>query len=241
MSWMIALPGTFGSRSPQARAALCSYAMAPAGTPAASSSGCTSSITMRMTRAFAASHRPSPSTPTRHAMRMALMRFSLGTNGDEDSMRGAGLRLGGHAEAGLGEEPAPVLRRVLVVDGEEPESAALALGRALPHDFAPPREIRGEGLAYPVIEQNEAGGCEDALYLSQHGQRLVEHVQHRRHAEQIHAAGGVGKRLGHVAGSEAWRNARVVELLAIADHGRGDVVSMQVRLREPRAQIAQQQ
>src|SRR5215510_13356367 len=176
---MIALPGSFGSSSPKARPAICSYAMAPAGTPAASSRGCTSSITMRVTRACAASHRPSPSTPIRHAIRMALIHFSLGMNGDEDLMRGAWLRLGVHAEAGFGEEPAPVLRRVLVVNGEEPEAPAPALGGAFLQDLTPPREIGGERLAYPVIKKEQTGGRERAPYLGQHGQRLVEDVQDR--------------------------------------------------------------
>src|SRR5262245_54892598 len=202
MCWMIALRRSFGSSSPKARPAICSYAMAPAGTPAASSSGCTSSITMRVTRACAASHSPSPSTPTRHAIPMALMAFSLGTNGDEESMRGAWLRLGVHAEAGFGEEPAPVLRCVLVVNGEEPEATALALDRARLHGLTPPREIGGERLAGPVVKEEKTGGTEHPAYLGQHGQGLVEHVQHRGHAEQVHAVRGVGQRLYHVVHGE---------------------------------------
>jgi hypothetical protein len=50
MSWMIALPGSFGSSSPNARPATCSYAMS-VGFEAAI--GTTSSMTMRVTRASA--------------------------------------------------------------------------------------------------------------------------------------------------------------------------------------------
>src|SRR5215475_14708204 len=100
-----------------------------------------------------------------HAIRMALIHFSLGMNGDEDSMRGAWLRLGVHAEAGFGEEPAPVLRRVLVVNGEEAAAPAPTFGGTLAQDLAPPRQIGSERLADPVVEQEEASGSEYAPHL----------------------------------------------------------------------------
>src|SRR5262249_61701776 len=73
-------------------------------------------------------------------------------------MGGARLRLRTNAETGLDEKPAPVIRRVLVVDGEEPEPPAVDLRGILLQHVAPPREIGGQRPADPVVEQQKTGG-----------------------------------------------------------------------------------
>src|SRR5499427_1820368 len=162
--------------------------------------------------------------------------------GHEKTMGGARLRLRTNAETGLGEKPAPVIRRVLVVNGEEPETPVVDLRGTLLQHVAPPREIGGQRAADPIVEQQETGGGENPPYLGQHGQRLVDHVQHRRHAEQVHTVRRVGKRLRrHVVHGEDRRGAREGELPAMAHHGGGDIVPMEPPLRESGAQIAQQE
>src|SRR5262245_65935113 len=88
-------------------------------------------------------------------------------------------RLRTHLEAGFGEEPAPVLCRVLVVDGKELEAPAPAFSGTLAQDLATPRQISSERLADPVVEQEETARSEHALYLREHGQRLVDHVDRK--------------------------------------------------------------
>src|SRR5262249_4873948 len=97
-------------------------------------------------------------------------------NGHEEPMHRSWQRLCTRLEAGLGEEPAPVLRRVLVVNGKEPEASAPAFSGTLAQDLAAPRQISSERLADPVVEEEETARSEHALYLREHGQRLVDHV-----------------------------------------------------------------
>src|SRR5215510_4692869 len=89
-------------------------------------------------------------------------------NGHEEPMHRSWQRLCAHLEAGFGEEPAPVLHRVLVVDGKEPEAPAPAFSGTLAQDLAAPRQIGSERLADPIIEQEETARSEHAPYLGEH-------------------------------------------------------------------------
>jgi hypothetical protein len=92
------------------------------------------------------------------------------------------------------------------------------------------------------VEQEEAPRGKHPPDLREHGQRLVEDVQHRRHAHQIHGAGGVGQRGGgHVVEHQRGRDAGPPQALAIRDHRRRDVVAVETRRRVAPDEIAQEE
>src|SRR5690242_10881455 len=78
-----------------------------------------------------------------------------GGGGDEHSVRCAERRLVADGEAGLGQQPLPVLARVLVVHGEQAEGPPQVLGPGLAQPVPPPGKVALQRLARPVVEQEE--------------------------------------------------------------------------------------
>src|SRR4030095_17263692 len=104
--------------------------------------------------------------------------------------------------------------------------------RFFAHEVAAIGEIGRQRLANPVVELEDPTGDERAADLRQHWERLVDDVQYRGHAHQVHAARGVGQGLG---GGVEDRDDRLGgggrELPAVRYHGRGRAGGVQSRRR----------
>src|SRR5206468_1193718 len=75
--------------------------------------------------------------------------------GHEDPVRRSKLRLVTGDEPDLGQEPLPVLARVLAVHRKQPESTVEAHALALAEIFPAPREIGWQRLANPVVQHED--------------------------------------------------------------------------------------
>jgi len=72
-------------------------------------------------------------------------------------------------QAGLREQPPPVVRRGLVVDGEEPEGAPHPVGPGLLQLVSSVRHVGRERLSDPVVEQEDPARCQHAPDLASTG------------------------------------------------------------------------
>src|SRR5439155_27174029 len=90
-----------------------------------------------------------------HEVHSRARRGNLQPARHENPVRRAQLRLPANGEARLAQQPAPVLGRVFVVHGEEPEAAAQVLDRALLEHLAAPCQIGRKRLADPVVQKKE--------------------------------------------------------------------------------------
>jgi hypothetical protein len=75
---------------------------------------------------------------------------------------------------------------------KEAKSALPARGQIFSLAVDAPLEIVREGQSDPIMQEKDPARRQHSTDLGEHRQWLVDDVQHRRHGDQVHGAGGVG-------------------------------------------------